>query len=259
MPTATIDLRTDKALAACLRVHRPVSVLAYDYASGDRIPAHEHAKAQLIYAIEGTMTVSTREGRWVLLPTRAVWVPAHARHSIHMRSTLRMRTVFFDETVPAPAMNCAVVSVSPLLRELILTMLQEPRSYPLGGRGAQIAALLCSELSVVRTLPLHLPWPKEPRLLRICNAMQKKPTLAGDMEFWATHHSMSSRTLARLFRRVLNMSFQEWRSQLLLLEAQIRLAQGQSSSSVAKSLGYNSHSAFSAMFRKALGASPSDT
>ncbi len=53
MQTGIIDLRTDKALAACLRVHRPVSVLAYDYASGDRVPAHEHAKAQLIYAIEG--------------------------------------------------------------------------------------------------------------------------------------------------------------------------------------------------------------
>jgi mannose-6-phosphate isomerase-like protein (cupin superfamily) len=160
MQTATIDLRTDKALAACLRVDRPVSVLAYDYASDDRVPAHEHAKAQLIYAIEGTMTVSTREGQWVLLPTRAVWVPAHTRHSIRMRSA-RMRTVFFDESVPPPATSCAVVSVSPLLRELILNMLQEPRSYPLDGRGAQIAALMCSELSVVQTLPLHLPWPRE--------------------------------------------------------------------------------------------------
>jgi AraC-like DNA-binding protein len=68
---------------------------------------------------------------------------------------------------------------------------------------------------------------------------------------------MSGRTLARLFRRELNMSFQEWRSQLLLLEAQILLAQGRSSSSVAKSLGYDSHAAFCAMFRKALGISPS--
>jgi len=78
------------------------------------------------------------------------------------------------------------------------------------------------------------------------------------MEFWATHNSMSSRTLARLFRRELNMSCQEWQSQLLLLEAQIRLAEGRSSSSVAKSLGYDSHAAFCAMFRKAIGVSPSE-
>ena len=69
---------------------------------------------------------------------------------------------------------------------------------------------------------------------------------------------MSSRSLARLFRAELKMSFQEWRSQLLLLEAQIRLAQGQSSSRVAKGLGYSSHAAFCAMFRKTIGVSPSE-
>jgi AraC-like DNA-binding protein/quercetin dioxygenase-like cupin family protein len=258
MQTGTIDLRTDKILAACLSVKRQVSGLAFDYAAGDRIPPHEHSKAQLIYAIEGTMTVATREGHWVLLPTRAVWVPAYTRHSIRIRSTLRMRTVFFDETVPPPSPNCAVVRVSPLLRELILGMLQEPRSYPLNGRAALMAALICNELPIAQALPMHLPWPKEPRLLKTCNAMRQRPNLGGDMEFWAARVSISSRTLARLFRAELNMSFQEWRAQLLLLEAQIRLAQGQSSSSVAKNLSYDSHAAFSSMFRKALGMAPSE-
>ena len=67
---------------------------------------------------------------------------------------------------------------------------------------------------------------------------------------------MSSRTLARLFQRELGMSFLSWRTQLLLLEAQGRLAQGQSSSRIAQGLGYDSHAAFCAMFRKSLGVSP---
>jgi AraC-like DNA-binding protein len=204
------------------------------------------------------MTVSTREGRWVLLPTRAVWVPAYTRHSVRMRGPLRMRTVFFDESVPSPAKHCAALSVSTLLRELILNMSQEPRAYTAHGRGAQIAALICTELPAGRMLPLHLPWPRDPRLRRICDAMQRKPTLSGDMEFWASRISISGRTLARLFRKELNMSFREWRSQLLLLEAQIRIAEGKSSSSAAKSLGYDSHAAFCAMFRRALGKSPSE-
>jgi AraC-like DNA-binding protein len=77
------------------------------------------------------------------------------------------------------------------------------------------------------------------------------------MDFWAAEMGISSRTLARLFRSELKMSFQEWRLQLLLLEAQIRLAQGQTSSRIAKALGYDSHAAFSAMFRKSLGLPPS--
>ena len=174
MKTETIDLRTDKALAACLRINRPVAALAFDYASNDQVPVHEHTKAQLIYAIEGTMTLATREGKWVLLPTRALWVPAKTRHSIRMKGPVRMRTIFFDRTVTPPASTCAAISVSPLLRELIVSMLQEPPNYSDISRGAQIAALICSELHLWQTLPLSLPWPKESRLCKVCDAMQTR-------------------------------------------------------------------------------------
>jgi AraC-like DNA-binding protein len=256
MQTEPIDKRTDVELRECLDVDRPVALLAYDYAAGDRIPMHEHAKAQLIYAIEGTMTVTTQEGQWVLLPTRAIWVPANVRHSIWMRSRLRMRSAYFDDTVAGPAKGCAVVEVSPLLRELIVSMLNEPRAYPPNGRAAHLATLICNELRFTHTLPLHLPRPKDPEFRKICEAMQARPSLAGSIEFWAAEMEISSRTLARLFRKELNMSFQEWRLQLLLLEAQIRLAQGQTSSRIAKALGYDSHAAFSAMFRRSLGIAP---
>lgn len=43
-----------------------------------------------------------------------------------------------------------------------------------------------------------------------------------------------------------------------LMEALVRLAQGQSVLRVALDLGYGSHSAFSAMFRRVTGVAPSD-
>lgn len=43
-----------------------------------------------------------------------------------------------------------------------------------------------------------------------------------------------------------------------LMEALIRLAQGHSVLRVALELGYGSHSAFSAMFRRVMGVAPSD-
>lgn len=257
MQTKTIDFRTDKELEACLRVKRPVAVLAYDYTAGDYVPVHEHAKAQLIYAVHGTMTVSTRNGQWVLFPTQAAWIPAYTKHSIRMRSALHMRTVYFDNTVQPPSSDCTILSVSPLLRELIVSMLKERPNYATHSRAFQIASLLISELQTAKSLPLHLPWPQEPRLRRLCSAMQARPSLRNDMEYWAARSNISSRTLARLFRAELGLSFHEWRSQLLLLEAQIRLTQGHSSSKVAYALGYDSHAAFSAMFRRATALSPS--
>ena len=256
MPTRTIDKQTQRAVEECLHVSRPVAALARDYAQGEHVPPHEHSKAQLIYATEGTMTVLTREGRWVLLPERAVWVPAYTRHAIHMRSTVRMRTLFFDQSVQSPNNGCAVVAVSPLLRELIIAMLRQPRAYPKAGRAAHMAALICDELRFTRVLPMQLPWPRDARLRRLCAAMQRKPSQRHSVDYWAGEGAISSRTLLRLFRKELGMGFQEWRTQLMLLEAQARLAQGQSSSRIAHALGYDSHAAFCAMFRKTLGTAP---
>lgn len=255
--TNGIDRRTDALVEECLEVDRPVAVLGYDYAVGDRVPMHEHAKAQLIYAVEGTMVVTAVEGHWVLLPTRAVWVPARMRHSIRMRSALRMRTAYFDHSVVPPSENCSVVAVSPLLRELIVGMQSEPKLYPSGSRAEHLAMLICDELRSIPALPLHLPMPQDSRLRKICDAIQRKPSIGDSIDLWAARAEMSGRTLARLFRSELKMSFQEWRQQLLLLEAQARLAEGQTSSRIAKSLGYDSHAAFCAMFRRAIGVSPS--
>ncbi|MGZ7040222.1 MAG: helix-turn-helix domain-containing protein [Thermoanaerobaculia bacterium] len=52
------------------------------------------------------------------------------------------------------------------------------------------------------------------------------------------------------------MSFAKWRQQLRLLHALQSLAAGQKVASAARAAGYNSTSAFIAMFRKQLGATP---
>jgi AraC-like DNA-binding protein len=52
------------------------------------------------------------------------------------------------------------------------------------------------------------------------------------------------------------MSFRQWRQQIRILEAMKRLGLGESVTSVAIGLGYDSPSAFISMFRKALGKTP---
>jgi ribosomal protein L35AE/L33A len=54
---------------------RPLAAVAVAYRDGQRIPRHRHREAHLIAAISGVMTVTTREGRFVVPPQRAVWVP----------------------------------------------------------------------------------------------------------------------------------------------------------------------------------------
>jgi AraC-like DNA-binding protein len=54
----------------------------------------------------------------------------------------------------------------------------------------------------------------------------------------------------------LGVSFSQWRQQAILARAIPLLSQGRPLSHVAQELGYQSQSAFSAMFRRAFGESP---
>ncbi|MBW8899241.1 MAG: helix-turn-helix transcriptional regulator, partial [Massilia sp.] len=74
---------------------------------------------------------------------------------------------------------------------------------------------------------------------------------------WARQAGASERTLARLFERELGMSFGQWRQQVRLAHAAPLIARGMPLARVAEELGYASQSAFSQMFRKTFGCSPS--
>src|SRR5579863_4442725 len=96
-----------------------------EYSDGHLIKMHSHPWHQLIYASQGVMTVRTPEGAWVVPVHRAVWVPAHTRHSVQMSGAVSMRTLYILPRLNRSLPNrCRVVAISPLLRELILRMVE---------------------------------------------------------------------------------------------------------------------------------------
>ena len=77
------------------------------------------------------------------------------------------------------------------------------------------------------------------------------------LDAWARTINTSPRTLARRFQSETGLSFGAWRQQARVLEAMGRLGGGESVTQVALDLGYESVSAFSAMFHRATGTPPS--
>jgi AraC-like DNA-binding protein len=66
----------------------------------------------------------------------------------------------------------------------------------------------------------------------------------------------SARTLYRRFLKETGITLARWMQQARLLESIRRLAAGDPVTTVALDLGYESPSAFSTMFRRALGIAP---
>ena len=235
----------------------PVVARAVDYPSGHRIPPHRHDRGQLVYASAGVMTVITAAGTWVVPPQRALWVPAGTEHEVRATGRLAMRTLYLrPEAVPWLPEACRVVAVPPLLRELILRTTALARLDDPDGRGGRLVAVILDELRQLATAPLHLPMPEDPRLRRVARALADHPADARTLAAWAREAGASPRTLTRRFQAETGMSFRHWQRQARLLAALVRLAEGRSVTDVALDLGYDSPSAFIAMFRRALGTTP---
>lgn len=238
-------------------VPRPVVALARDYPGGHRIAPHRHARAQLVYAASGVMTVTTDGGAWVVPPERAVWMPAGVTHAIDCAGSLAMRTLYVrSDAAPDPPGGCRVVNVSPLLRELILHAVAMPALYDEAGPDGRVAAVILDQLRALPAAPLHLAMPSDRRLRRVAEALLADPADGRSLDQWAALAGISARSLARHFLQETGQSFGAWRQQARLLTALAWLAEGRSVTATALDLGYESPSAFIAMFRRAFGTTP---
>lgn len=239
--------------------HRPLVPYAHDYAHGDAEPWHHHDCAQLIHTLSGVVKVETRQGSWVVPPSRGVWLPAGTRHALHIVGRVAARTLFVDPLARAdlPA-SCQVVQISPLLRELIVSALTQPGRYEAGSRAERIYELILDEIRVMDVLPFGLPWPESERLRGLCQQIQQSPGDSWTLARAAAGLCVAERTLARHFSRETGLQFSDWVRRARLSVALARLAQGESVLTVALDLGYDSPGAFSAMFRRVLGVTPSN-
>jgi AraC-like DNA-binding protein/mannose-6-phosphate isomerase-like protein (cupin superfamily) len=238
-------------------VPRVVTAIARDEEHGVSGTPHSHERAQLLYASHGLMRVRTDVGVWILPPRRALWIPPGVVHHWTALSKVTMRSIYVEAGAAAVfGHSCRVIEVSPLLRELILSLLEEPVEYPLPGRGEHLAMLILSELKAAETVPIAIPWPRDRRLVAVCSAIMADPGSSRNIEQWADDVGASARTLIRLFPKETGLHYRQWIQQVHLAEAFGRLAQGFSVGEIAAALGYASPSAFSAMFRRILGKTP---
>ncbi len=236
---------------------RPVVTLANDYPSGYEIAPHRHARAQLVYASQGVMTVTAAAGSWVVPPQRAVWMPAGAEHAVRVNRAISMRSLFIrPAAAPGLPKACRVVTVSSLLRALILRAMSIPPLYDEAGPDGRILRVILDELRALPSAPLHLPRARDGRLARVTEALLADPADARGLDAWARAAGASPRTLARLFAKETGLTFRAWRQRARLLHALVELAARKPVTSVAFEAGYDSPSAFIAAFKREFGTTP---
>lgn len=260
--TGTPSKRSPPALPDVLKeieaLSAPIAGRATDYPAGWFIEPHTHSKHQLIYAVRGVMVVQAEAGRWVVPPTRAIWMQAGMTHAIRCVGEVHMRSLMVaTETEPTLMHGTQAVAISTLLRELIRAAMEVKHPYVPNSRDGRLMRLILDELRALPVLPLHLQMPGDARIVQISEALQRNLDDPSTMADWARRLSVDAKTIQRLFVKETGMTFGQWRQQARLLRALELLASGQKVIQVALGLGYDSPSAFAAMFKKHFGATPS--
>lgn len=229
-----------------------VRVSQSDLPTGFTLDRHAHDWPQLIYASAGVMTVWTGQGCWVAPPNWAIWAPGGVAHAIRFSGQSAMRSLYVrpgaGEGLPEA---CTVLSVSPLLRELILRTVELGRLDERRPADRAMAALILEELTRHPAAPFDLPMPSDPAAREAARLLE-----AGEGGDLAGRVGLSQRTLERRFQAETGLSLGQWRRQARLLNALRGLAGGRAVKAVAEEAGYRTPSAFVAAFRTAFGTTP---
>jgi AraC-like DNA-binding protein len=232
-----------------------VRSLASSSEAGARTGRHVHDWHQLIYASSGVLTVWTERGSWITPPQRAIFVPAGIAHEIAFAARSALRTLYLrPEWSGALPADCAVITVSPLLRELILRATRDGMLDRREAVDVALAGLIVDEFRQARVPPFELPQPESQPLRRAAALIAGGG--APGTEGLARGAGMSKRALERRFRAETGMSPGHWRRQRALLAAIEGLAGGAPIKQVAADAGYATPSAFTAAFRRQFGVTP---
>ena len=223
-------------------------------ASGDKIDAHRHDDHQIVYAGRGVLAVTTDRGSWVAPATRAIWIPAGTFHAHRAHGELKLHTVGLPATEnPLRLDSPTVLTVGPLLRELIIAYTGSDADTP---QRIRLRAVLLDQLCTSPQQPLHVPTPTASLLVAVCDILQADPGDARTLAELGRAVGASERSLSRLFRQDLGMTFPQWRTQLRLQRALVLLAQRSPVTTVAHQCGWSSASAFIEVFRRSFGHTP---
>ncbi len=242
-----------------LEVFLTVRSLATDYSSGFVIGSHAHGWHQLLYASTGAMAVHAGRFSWMIPPGRAVFIPTDYRHSIRMWGNVAMRSLYFRPAVESPALahkDCVVLSVTPLLRELILRVVGLAALDSRVSEHNRLMGVLLDEIAATTATPLMVPLPADPRALAVAQHVLADPAGGEALDGLSRQYGTGRRTLERLFREETGMSFGLWRQKVRLLDSVRLPVEEKSVTEAALEAGYSSVSAFIAAFKRTFGCTP---
>lgn len=225
----------------------------FDAASGDMTRWHAHDCGQFILVEAGTSHLYTELGTWIIPSRRVAWVPPGVLHASRPggggTGWVLIPPLMLQDLPP----RVCVLRTSALMIAALQRVAQLDSGDPMG---TLLWRVIAQDVGSAQPEPLEVPMPSSARLLKAAHRVLASPTAAISLDRIAAHAGMSRRSFARHFRSETGLSFARWRRAVIAQHSLELVASGHKVSSVATDVGYESVSAFIAMFRRQYGESP---
>jgi AraC-like DNA-binding protein len=236
------------------RILRQRGTNRFDGASPDETTWHAHEGGQFIFVETGISHLKTELGAWIVPARRVAWIPPGVRHVSRSSGAGRGWVVISPIGLRTLRRDVCVLRASALM----IASLQ--RLTQLTSSDASMRRLLwkivAAEMSAAQPEQLEVPMPTAPRLLKAAQSVLTSPTATASLDKLAVRAGMSRRSFARHFRSQTGLPYARWKRAVIAQHALELVAAGNKVSSVALDVGYESVSAFIAMFRRQYGESP---
>ena len=221
----------------------------------ERTPAHTHDLGHLVYPATGVLSLVTVDGSWIAPSNRVVWVPAEFEHQHRAHGSTDMRVVFLPEHMAVSLVDRpAVLATTPLATQAMLALTgSRHRTKESADR---LRLVVIDELTTTGEQPLHLPEPRDDRLLAVTKLVEEDLANPESLAELGRRVGAGERTLTRLFQQETGMTFRQWRAELRVHRALLLLADGMSVYDTAAECGWANPGSFITAFTALVGMSP---
>ncbi|CAM2887139.1 helix-turn-helix domain-containing protein [Flavobacterium frigoris] len=244
----------------------PKTTYIYHTKIEERLAMHSHNKHQLTYVEGGVAYLKTNDNSYFLPARHYVWIPAGMEHFIELKTPISIiRNIY----IPTHILNSnefyskmGIYPASNLIMEMILftenwsenIFKKEKSKY----QYIKTLGTIIAEISK-NPLPVVLPTTTNERLSPILKHIHlhlDQPLLLKEV---AQLFGFSSRSLSRLFRDTLDISFLQYVKLTRIIRSMEKLLQTEMSiSEIAYVSGYNSPATFSNTFYNLVKLRPVD-
>lgn len=224
-------------------------------------PPHQHLWGEFVFSFTGVLEMKAEDKEFRVPPSFGLWHPPSSEHYGKNKHASEHCSLYIDQYLAIergmPNVTCALL-INPMLKAMLSHLRLNSPQVPYTKEESKLLDVILDQLAISPNAGSYLPDSIDPILAKVLRHFKETPESNLSISVLAKQLGTSERTIARKSQQDLGMALSEWRQRLKVMRSIPMLQEGNSIESIAFELGYSSASAFIAMFKRLLIATPDE-